>query len=113
MRFQQAPCESPAALSLAQPRVISMEQEYWIGRQRSAIAMAHAASTAEARLIHYELAGRLGIKAAHASSIAPSVEAMATEGRRATLHLRQPVALDRATRDPSQPDERFPVGDPK
>jgi hypothetical protein len=42
-----------------------MEKKYWIGRKRSAMAMAQGATTAEARLIHYELAGRYSIKAAH------------------------------------------------
>ena len=42
-----------------------MEQRYWIGRKRSAMAMARNAATSEARLVHYELAGRYSIKAAH------------------------------------------------
>ena len=42
-----------------------MEQTYWIGRQRAAVRMARQAATAEARLFHYELAGRHAIKAAH------------------------------------------------
>jgi len=41
-----------------------MEKKYWIGRKRSAMAMARKAATAEARLIHYELAGRYSIRAA-------------------------------------------------
>ena len=41
-----------------------MEKKYWIGRKRAAMAMARAATTAEARLIHYDLAGRYSIQAA-------------------------------------------------
>ena len=43
-----------------------MEQIYWLGRNRTSIANARAATSAEARLIHYELAGRYSIKAANA-----------------------------------------------
>jgi hypothetical protein len=41
-----------------------MEQIYWIGRKRAAMAMARASATSQARLIHYELAGRYSIRAA-------------------------------------------------
>jgi hypothetical protein len=43
-----------------------MEQAHWLTRKRAALANARAAATAEARLIHYELAGRYSIKAASA-----------------------------------------------
>jgi hypothetical protein len=45
-----------------------MGSEYWIGRKRSAMAMAHEATTSEARLIHFDLAGRYSIKAAQCPS---------------------------------------------
>jgi hypothetical protein len=41
-----------------------MEQDYWLGRTRTSSAMAEAASCAEARLAHLELAGRYSIMAA-------------------------------------------------
>ncbi len=41
-----------------------MENRYWIGRKREAMGMARAASTSEARLIHYHLAGLYSVKAA-------------------------------------------------
>jgi hypothetical protein len=41
-----------------------MEKKYWIGRKRAAMAMARRASSSEARLIHYDMAGRYSIKAA-------------------------------------------------
>jgi hypothetical protein len=42
-----------------------MEEAYWAGRKRAAMSMARNASTAEARLIHYDLAGRYSLKADH------------------------------------------------
>lgn len=41
-----------------------MNERYWIGRKRAAMAMARAATSAEARLIHYDLAGRYSVNAA-------------------------------------------------
>jgi len=41
-----------------------MEQKHWLGRKRASMANARAAASAEARLIHYDLAGRYSIKAA-------------------------------------------------
>lgn len=64
-----------------------MEKKYWIGRKRSAVAMARGASSAEARLIHYELAGRYSIKAAQCAPFMLPANAPATEGERATLAL--------------------------
>jgi len=43
-----------------------MEKTYWLRRQQAAVAMARAASTAESRLIHYEMAGRYSLRAASA-----------------------------------------------
>lgn len=39
-----------------------MHKTYWIGRKRA--AMARAATPAEARLVHYDLAGRYSVSAA-------------------------------------------------
>ena len=40
-----------------------MGLKYWLGRERSALSMARLASTAEARLIHFQLAGNYSVKA--------------------------------------------------
>lgn len=48
-----------------------MEQTYWLGRKRSSAANARRASSAEARLVHLDLAGRYSIKAAAAAARAP------------------------------------------
>jgi len=45
-----------------------MEQAYWLERNRVSIANARAATSAKARLIHYELAGRYSVKAADAGT---------------------------------------------
>jgi hypothetical protein len=70
-----------------------MDSTYWIGRKRVAMGMAREAATSEARLIHYELAGRYSIKAAHQLFLARSGHETAGGSRRAVLHLPQ--------RDPS------------
>jgi hypothetical protein len=41
-----------------------MEQAHWLARKRASLANARAALTAEARLAHYDLAGRYSVKAA-------------------------------------------------
>ncbi len=51
-------------LSLAAYQGDMMDKAYWIGRKRAAIAMARAATSAEARLVHYDLAGRYSVNAA-------------------------------------------------
>lgn len=50
-------------LSLAQEKVNSMERKYWLGRKRASALMARNAKTAEARLIHLDLAGRYSVRA--------------------------------------------------
>lgn len=42
-----------------------MDKTYWLGRKRAAGAMARKATSAEARLIHFELAGRYSVRAAN------------------------------------------------
>lgn len=49
-----------------------MEKSYWLRRKRSSVANAAAADTAQARLIHLDLAGRYSIKAAAAGADAAS-----------------------------------------
>jgi hypothetical protein len=64
-----------------------MEKKYWIGRKRASGAMARQATSAEARLIHYELAGRYSIKAAQCGPFLLPRETRSSEGERAVLHL--------------------------
>ncbi len=77
-------------LPLASQRVMVMDKRYWIGRKRAAMAMARAATSAEARLIHYELAGRYSVKAAHCPPFMLPRPGPATDGERAALGLRLP-----------------------
>lgn len=40
-----------------------MEKAYWLGRKRASLKLAQNAASSEARLVHYDLAGRYGVKA--------------------------------------------------
>jgi len=89
-----------------------MEKKYWIGRNRSAMAMARGAVTSEARLIHYELAGRYSIMAAQCLPFAQPDRPRAAGGERAVLHLPDPGSL-RPVRPPSRRQEELTArGDP-
>ena len=67
-----------------------MENRYWIGRKRSAMGMARGAATAEARLIHYDLAGRYSVMAAQALSLAAASDPRSSHGGTAMLRSPQP-----------------------
>jgi hypothetical protein len=62
-----------------------MEQRYWIGRKRAAMVMARAATTSEARLIHYELAGHYSVRAVQSLPFMLPRKGPATEGERLAL----------------------------
>ena len=49
-----------------------MEKAYWLSRKRASLKLAKNAARSEARLIHYELAGRYALNAS-------SVETQATD----------------------------------
>jgi hypothetical protein len=76
-------------LPLAQAEVSPMEKKYWIGRKHASMRMAHGAASAEARLVHYELAGRYSIKAAQCLAAGRP----AAEDARAMLHLPDPASI--------------------
>jgi hypothetical protein len=40
-----------------------MEKAYWLGRKRASLKQAQNATSSEARLVHYDLAGRYSVKA--------------------------------------------------
>jgi hypothetical protein len=42
---------------------IIMEQAYWLGRKQVSVEMVRDATDSEARLVHYDLAGRYSLKA--------------------------------------------------
>jgi hypothetical protein len=52
-----------------------MGRKYWLDRERSALTMARNASTAEARLLHFQLAGRYSLKASASALSIPTGEA--------------------------------------
>jgi hypothetical protein len=66
-----------------------LEKKYWIGRKRASMGMARGAASAEARLIHYELAGRYSIKAAECVTAGKPTP----DAERAMLHLPNPAWL--------------------
>ena len=39
-----------------------MEQAYWLGRKRASLKLAQNANGSEGRFVHYDLAGRFGVK---------------------------------------------------
>jgi hypothetical protein len=45
-----------------------VEKVYWLARKRASLKAAQNAGTAEARLIHYDLAGRYSLKALSAAT---------------------------------------------
>jgi hypothetical protein len=63
-----------------------MEKKYWLRRNKAAAAMARGATSAEARLIHFDLAGRYSLMAAKCER--PFLllgEGPASEGERSAL----------------------------
>lgn len=45
-----------------------MEKAYWLGRKRASLKLAQNADSSEARLVHYDLAGRYSVKASSAET---------------------------------------------
>jgi hypothetical protein len=45
-----------------------MEKAYWLSRKRASLKLAQGASSSRARLVHYDLAGRYGLKAMSAET---------------------------------------------
>jgi hypothetical protein len=45
-----------------------MEQVYWLSRKRASLNLAQNAVSCEARLVHYDLAGRYSLKAMSAET---------------------------------------------
>ncbi len=68
-----------------------MEQKYWLKRGQAELARARAATNAEARLIHYDLAGLCSVKAAVAAPFMLPSRGPVTEGERDALRLPQPL----------------------
>jgi hypothetical protein len=49
---------------------MTTEKAHWLGRRTASLKMAESAACSEARLIHYDLAGRYGVKAMSAETLA-------------------------------------------
>jgi hypothetical protein len=62
-----------------------MEKTYWLSRKRAARVMARNAASSEARLFHYEMAGRYSIKAAYAPPFMLPRKGPANDGEREVI----------------------------
>lgn len=64
-----------------------MEKRYWLRRSKAESAMAHAAQDAEARLIHFDQAGRYSVMAEYWDRpfLAGGRHGPVSEGERAAL----------------------------
>lgn len=51
-----------------------MDQAYWLKRKRASVVKANEATSARARLAHFDLAGRYSIKAAIAAPASDSTD---------------------------------------
>ena len=51
-----------------------MEKAYWLSRKRASLKLARNAAGSEARLVHYELAGRYSVKASSVETRAASLD---------------------------------------
>ena len=73
-----------------------MESAHWHSRKRASLAMARAAVGSEARLIHYELAGRYSLKAVQ--SEVPKLDVIDAPPLKAyAIQLAQSVPLIKAS----------------
>ncbi len=76
-----------------------MEHDYWLGRERASFMLAGKATSAEAKLIHYELAGLYSVKAAR------SAREAVTAGNKFTAPVADVVAPE--LRGSAKADERY------
>jgi len=83
-----------------------MDKAYWIGRKRASLRMARAATSAEARLIHYDLAGRYSVRAADAVPFMLPVAGPASEGEQTALQIHLPPIATRAIVERPRPERR-------
>jgi|GEM_PF-1855932 len=70
-----------------------MDKSYWLGRKRASVANAAGAASAEARLIHLDLAGRYSVKAAMAGQGAAAAAAAAGAAAAGAAPAQAGVAL--------------------
>lgn len=73
----------------------STDRAYWIGRKRAAMASARGAFTSEARLFHYEMAGRHSIRAANCLPFLIVNKGPTTSGEGEALRVPRPPSVFR------------------
>lgn len=77
---------------------VILEQRYWLRRKREALAMAWKATSARARLIHLDLAGRYSVKAANtAEGTCLSQDSGRPLNHEASIHVFPGALEDNAT----------------
>ncbi|TMJ18666.1 MAG: hypothetical protein E6G92_02160 [Alphaproteobacteria bacterium] len=86
-----------------------MDKKYWIGRKHASMRMARAATSAEARLIHYDLAGRYSVNAANAVPFMLPRKAP-SEGEQAALQIHLPPPPGRKIAERPRLRPRFRQG---
>ncbi len=66
-----------------------MEKAYWLSRKRATLKLAKDAVSSEARLVHYDMAGRYSLKALSAETraidLADSLPSAIHQGRTASV----------------------------
>ena len=66
-----------------------MEKAYWLSRKRATLKLAKSAVSSEARLVHYDMAGRYSLKALSAETqaidLADSLPPAIHQGRTAAV----------------------------
>ena len=79
-----------------------MEQAYWLSRKRASVQMARNADNSEARLVHYDLAGRYSVKAMSAGSVPVRPSVRCIRGPRSNLtHAMTAISSKRAAKTPN------------
>lgn len=90
--------------------VTNMDKAYWIRRKRTAMAAARAALTSEARLFHYDMAGRHSVRAANCPPFLLVEKGPATAGEAEALKIPRPPSIFRI--QPPRPRLPRPPGKP-
>ena len=73
-----------------------MEKAYWLSRKRASLKLAQDAAGSEARLAHYELAGRYSVKAVNAGARARDLVEILPPTIRAKVDVAAPQVVDDA-----------------
>lgn len=73
-----------------------MEKAYWLSRKRASLKLAQDAAGSEARLAHYDLAGRYSVKAVVAGARARELAELRPPSIRENRRIKAPGKADGA-----------------